>query len=207
MAGAAYAAPVQSPNGTTVPSAVNAEAYAGYSYWSPHATLGGSSFNADAQGMVFGGSYFLNRFAGVQFEAERQQQTSTEGMRSFSAGPVIQLPHVRGLAPFTHVLVGAAEVTGPNQPTIGGSSYYYNREQWGPAVTVGGGVDLATPFLRHSLTLRLVEADYQFIHENFGPVQHTSGGTVNLQALRLSAGVAYRFNLPGTVSRLTRGRD
>ncbi|HEY1646662.1 MAG TPA: hypothetical protein VGF96_01675 [Terracidiphilus sp.] len=167
------------------------ELFAGYSYWAPHDSVNGIQYKADDQGMIFSGSYFFNQYVGAQVEGERAQQTANDGMRAFSVGPIVRYSTGLGFMPFAHALVGAAGVTGPNVPTIGGSSFYYNPERWGVALTVGGGMDYATPWFHHRLSLRLLQADYQYTHVNFGPVLATTGGRANIDAARLSTGVVY----------------
>lgn len=172
-------------------NASQVDLFAGYSYWAPHAEVHGLQYKADAQGMIFSGAYFFSRNLGVQVEGERAQQTDNDGMRAFSAGPILRYSIERGFTPFAHVLIGSAGVTGPNVATIGGASFYSNPEHWGPALTLGGGMDYATPLFHHHLSLRLLQADYQYIHVDFGPVQATTGGRANINAARLSTGVVY----------------
>jgi Insect cuticle protein len=167
------------------------ELFGGYSYWDPHGVVNGIQYKADDQGMIFSGAYFSNQYVGAQIEGERAQQTANDGMRAFSVGPILREPTGQGFTPFAHALVGAAGVTGPNVPTIGGSSFYYNSERWGVALTVGGGMDYATPWFHHRLSLRLFQADFQYTHVNFGPVLATTGGRANIDAARLSMGVVY----------------
>lgn len=174
--------------------------FAGYSSWHPHGTVNGYAYNADNAGMLFSGAYYfgprvaLNGRLGAQFEGERQQQTATEGMRAFSFGPIYRVPAWRQLSVFTHFLVGAAGVTGPNQPTLDSSSFYFNPEHWGVMLTLGGGLDYRTPLLHHHLAIRVLQADYQYLHVDFGPPQRTTGGRANIDAARLSTGIVYSFD-------------
>lgn len=191
-----------------VPAGVDApqvELFAGYSYWAPHDSVNGIPYKADGQGTIFSGAYFLNRYAGAQLEGERAQQTANDGMRAISVGPIVRYPAGLDFLPFAHALVGTAGVTGPNVPTIGGSSFYYNPEHWGAVLTVGGGIDYATPWFHHRLGLRLFQADYQYTHVNFGPVLATTGGRANISAARLSTGIVYNIaNLGEWMRRLRR---
>ena len=60
---------------------------------------------------------------------------------------------------------------------------------YGPALTVGGGLDYALPFLGGHLGLRLFQADYEYFHANFGPQPpYPTGGRANLKVARLSTG-------------------
>ena len=169
--------------------------FAGYSYWSPYAKLNGFSYNNINEGMIFSGTYYLNHHWGAQVEGDYHIQNVNDGMKSISAGPVYRIPTLSGFTPFLHVLGGAASVTGPNIPTIGGHSFQFEPATWGPQLTAGGGVDYNLSLFRHHLGLRLFQADFLYEHINFGTVQQTTGGSASIEALRLSAGVVYH---PGT---------
>jgi outer membrane protein OmpA-like peptidoglycan-associated protein len=52
---------------------------------------------------------------------------------------------------------------------------------------VGGGMDYETPLFNHHLAIRIFQADYQYMHADFGP--GVLGGRANINAARLSAGV------------------
>lgn len=172
-----------------------ANLFAGYSYWAPSATVNGYRYKAVNEGFTLSAAYYFTRYIGAQFEATRSQQTSNDGMRSFSGGLIVRDPHVVGMVPFMHGLIGVAGVTGPNEPsTNNGSSYFYNPERWGAMLTVGGGLDYRTPFLRGHLHIRLFQADYQYTHVSFGPLLPTQGGRVNIDAVHLSTGIVYCFN-------------
>jgi hypothetical protein len=166
--------------------------FADYSYWAPHGRINGAEFQSIDQGFVLGGSYFFNRWVGGQFEGERHSQTSNDGMRAFSAGPVFRLPGNDGMTPFVHALVGTTGLTGPNQVTAGGASFF-NHEHWGVVLIVGGGVDFTTPLLHHHLGVRLFQVDYQYSHVNFGALTANQGGRANLKSARIGAGVIYHL--------------
>ena len=52
---------------------------------------------------------------------------------------------------------------------------------WGPDLTAGGGMDYETPWLNHHLAIRLFQADYEYMHADWGqatirrPGQHQCG--------------------------------
>jgi len=58
-------------------------------------------------------------------------------------------------------------------------------------LTVGGGLDYLTPLYHHRIAIRLFQADYQFVHEDYGQVVY--GGRGNANIARLSAGVLFKF--------------
>ena len=78
---------------------------------------------------------------------------------------------------FAHGLVNADLVNGP----------YFEPNTWGPGLTVGGGMDYETPWFNHRLAIRLFQADYEYMHADFGP--GPDGGRANINAARLSAGL------------------
>ncbi|MGA2633515.1 MAG: hypothetical protein ABSF16_04715 [Terracidiphilus sp.] len=85
--------------------------------------------------------------------------------------------HMR-FTPFVHALAGVEEVIGPLQ----------QPKTWGWVITGGGGLDWETGWFNNHLALRLFQADYQYMDENYGPVD---GGAVDVNALRLSAGLVF----------------
>jgi len=96
---------------------------------------------------------------------------------------------------FAHGLAGGARLGGPNQsnPFI-----YHEPYQWGPTLTAGGGMDYDLPFFDHRFSLRLFQADYRYIHTNYGPsttVPTTGvlGGRTNMSAAELSTGLVMHF--------------
>jgi hypothetical protein len=64
---------------------------------------------------------------------------------------------------------------------------------------VGGGMDYDLPFWHHHFGIRLFEADYRYIHEDYGPAITIPtngtplGGRANLSAAELSSGILFHF--------------
>lgn len=171
--------------------------FAGYSYLSPHGTVQVPQPNGPALpysydpvnvGAILSGAYYYNRHFGLQFEgAEHKFGSSVRGSNvgtqgndddflTLAAGAIYRFPS-GAFTPFVHALGGAAQVGGPD----------HNPDTWGPGLTAGGGLDLETPLFNHHLALRLIQADYEYMHVNFGngPFE----GTANINAVRLSAGI------------------
>ena len=70
--------------------------------------------------------------------------------------------------------------------------------RWGPTLTAGGGMDYDLPFFNNRFSLRLFEADYRYIHANFGPYTPpptggVMGGRANLSGVELSTGIVTHF--------------
>jgi hypothetical protein len=180
------------------PSPSRFDLFLGYSYLSPHGTvqvpqLGGStapySYDAVNVGGLFSGAYYFNKYIGVQAElAEHEWGTyvstsnvgthgNDDGFITAAGGIIARFP-AGNITPFVHALGGGARVEGP----------YYNGPTWGPVVTAGGGLDLETPWFHHHLAIRVFQADYEYMHADFGTRVSPPGGTADINAARLSAG-------------------
>jgi hypothetical protein len=100
-------------------------------------------------------------------------------------GPVYRFFLGEHFIPFVHFTAGNAQVAGPKfQPPI-----------WGWGIAGGGGVDVLLPHTHEHVAFRLAQADYGYMHADQGPLQQydLAGGTENVSALRLSAGLVFRF--------------
>lgn len=177
--------------------------FMGYSYLAPKGTVTTSpstgspvSANYDAVnvGGLVSGAYYFNRYIGVQGEfgvhewgTESSLPYGTpgsnvgthgndDGFLTAAGGLIARYPD-GNITPFVHGLVGAARINGP----------YFQPNKWGPDLTVGGGMDYETPFFNHHLAIRLFQADYEYMHADFGP--GVEGGRANINAARLSAGI------------------
>ena len=165
--------------------------FVGYSYLAPHDTVQviqpGSlatepfSYKSVNVGEIVSGAYYFNRYVGAQVEAgvhEYDDSSSNDGFVTTQAGLIFRYP-TADITPFAHALAGAAYVGGPD----------HEPNTWGPALTVGGGMDYNTPLFNHRLAIRLFQADYEYMHVDFGPVVY--GGRANINAARLSAGLVF----------------
>ena len=194
--GAAAPAPKVSPEDY----ASRWDIFAGYSYLAPHGTVqvpqaNGAvvpySYDAVNLGGLFSGAYYFNKYVGGQVEFglhEWGTQNSNgsnvgthgndDGFTTYSGGIIFRYP-TGDITPFVHALVGAARVSGPD----------HNPNTWGPDLTAGGGMDYETPLFNHRLAVRVFQADYEYMHADFGP--GVNGGRANINAARLSAGVVF----------------
>ena len=174
--------------------------FAGYSYLAPKGTvqvLQGNgttapfSYDAVNVGGLASGSYFFNRFVGVQAEfgvhewggpssngSNPGTEGNDDGFVTGAGGLIFRFP-AGNITPFAHGLVGVAMVGGPD----------HEPNKWGPDLTVGGGMDYETPWLNHHLAIRLFQADYEYMHADWGNV--VFGGRANINAARLSAGIVF----------------
>jgi len=174
--------------------------FAGYSYLAPHGTvqvpqpngtIAPYNYNAVNLGGLFSGAYYFNKYVGAQAEFGLHQwgvasgngsnigtHGNDDGFTTASGGIIFRYP-TGDITPFVHALVGAAYVNGPD----------FNPSTWGPDLTVGGGMDYETPLFNHRLAIRIFQADYNYIHADFGP--NTYGGRANINAARLSGGLVF----------------
>ena len=175
--------------------------FAGYSYLAPKGTVNVPqptnppttipfSYDAVDVGGLFSGAYYFNRYIGAQVEfAEHHWGTqklpsnvgthgNNDGFNTVGGGLIVRFPH-GNITPFLHGLIDAQRVGGPD----------FNPYTWGPGLTLGGGMDYETPLFNHHLAIRLFQADYEYMHVDFGPGVY--GGRANINAARLSAGVVF----------------
>jgi outer membrane protein OmpA-like peptidoglycan-associated protein len=178
------------------PSPSRVDVFLGYSYLAPHGTVNtsmpdGSTFSDSYSSINEGGigsfAYYFNRYVGAQAEFATHPDGNNDGASDVGLGMIFRYP-VSGITPFAHALAGAVRLGGPNDPANGIAHAY----TWGPALTVGGGLDYELPFANDRFALRLFQADYQYYHADFGP-QDSTGGRANVNNARLSAGLVIHF--------------
>jgi hypothetical protein len=171
--------------------------FAGYSYLAPRGTVAtplpsgatvSANYDAVNLGGLFSGAYYFNNHIGAQVEFGVHEwgvqsangsnigtHGNDDGFLTVAGGLIARFPS-GNITPFIHGLVGTAQVNGP----------YFNPNKWGNDLTVGGGMDYEMPFFDHHLAIRLFQADYEYMHANFGPGYF--GGRANINAARLSTG-------------------
>lgn len=187
--------------------------FAGYSYLAPNGTVDvlqhdGSTipvkYDSVNVGELVNAAYFFNRYVGGQVEVGIHEygvqknkidiSTGThgnnDGFTTVAGGIIFRYPGDQ-ITPFVHGLVGGALIDGPEHEAF----------TWGPALTVGGGVDYATPLFHHRLGIRVFQADFEYMHANFGPI--VWGGRANIDAARLSTGLVYHMGSIAPPPQLT----
>jgi hypothetical protein len=171
--------------------------FAGYSYLAPKGTVATTnnlgapvtaSYDAVNVGGLFSGAYYFNKYVGAQVEIGEHEwgvgaansnvgvHGNNDGFMTYSGGLIARMPS-GNVTPFVHGLVGTDYVNGP----------YFQANTWGVGYTLGGGLDYSTPWFNHHLGIRLFQADYQYLHVDFGTGNY--GGRANINAARLSAGL------------------
>jgi len=178
--------------------------FAGYSYLAPKGTVevpqaDGSilpqTYKASKAGVIASGSYFFNKYVGAQVESSTHDtwvnsSSSNSGITTIQTGLIFRFP-TENITPFVHGLVGGSYLGGPQ----------HEPYKWGPSLTAGGGMDYETPFFNHRLALRLFQADFQYMHANWGP--GLFGGRANLDVARLSTGLVYHIGSLAPPPQLT----
>jgi len=189
----------QGPNGQ--PS--RWDIFAGYSYLAPKGTVqvpvgAGTyspySYDAVNVGGDFSVAYFFNKYVGLQGEYAEHEwggesssgsnvgtRGNDDGFQTFAGGGIVRFP-TENITPFIHAQIGGAIVQGP----------YFEPNKLGPQFAIGGGMDYDLPWMNHRFALRVFQADYEFMHADFGSQPYPpgpAGGLANINAARLSAGI------------------
>ncbi|HMG01826.1 MAG TPA: hypothetical protein VK596_01770 [Edaphobacter sp.] len=185
----------QTPS-TTAPTGVNPsrfDLFTGYSYFGAHGQLkpAGINYSSIDLGAIASGAYYFNKYFGGEVNIVAHPDGNNDGLYSSSAGPIFRAP-MQNFTLFAHGLAGGARLAGPNSAT------YKEPWTWGPTLTAGGGMDYDLPFFNHRFAFRLFEADYRYIHANFGPYLGPPpaiplGGRANLSGVDLSTGLVTHF--------------
>lgn len=176
--------------------------YAGYSFLKPSGSVGVYSFQREPIGYQFNATAYVSQHFGLQLEFAHsylalastgkspappftQLGNTTGCFYNAEAGPVYRFFVGQHLSPFMHVVAGGSKVGGPKFQTC----------QWGYGFTAGGGLDYILPKSHRKLAVRVIQADYEYMHVNQGPLTQydLSGGTDDVSALRLSAGLVFRL--------------
>ena len=166
------------------------ELYGGYSYFHPvnNSQIGGHYYEDVTAGGLFAATYYFSPHFGVQIEGNYAPEASddTHCVITAQGGLVYRFQHGR-LAPFAHALAGGVQIGGPAaQPC----------DFYGYGVTGGGGLEYILPVFHNRIAVRPVQADFTYFHQDNGPFYNppgTIGGTADIYALRLSAGLTFRF--------------
>ena len=195
----AQEAPKPAPKSSYSDSPSRWDIFAGYSYLAPKGTIDVTqkngtvlpqSFKSMEGGMLGSVAYYFNKYVGGQVEGGahdlwvNDKSSSNGGIGTISGGLISRFP-TADITPFIHGLVGGARVGGPQQEPY----------KWGVSLTAGGGMDYQTPWFNNHLAIRIFQADYEYIHVNFGPGYFVPdgnwvhGGRANLNSARLSAGI------------------
>jgi outer membrane protein OmpA-like peptidoglycan-associated protein len=179
------------------PNPSRIDVFAGFSYFGAHGQVkpAGISYSSINLGVNGSGAYYFNKYIGGEFNFLDHPDGNNDGMLSSSLGLIARAP-MQNYTVFAHGLVGGARLGGPNNESP--ALLEHEPYQWGPSLTVGGGMDYDLPFFDHKFSLRLFQADYQYIHADYGPpvsipTGGVLGGRTNLNGVDLSTGLVAHF--------------
>ena len=188
----------QTPS-TAAPAGANPsrfDLFTGYSYFGAHGQLkpAGINYSSIDLGAIGSGAYYFTKYFGGEVNFVAHPDGKNDGLYTASAGPIFRAP-MQNFTLFAHGLAGGAKLGGPN---LSNPFIYHNPYQWGPALTAGGGMDYDLPFFNNRFSFRLFEADYRYIHANYGPYTAPPtggqmGGRANLSGVDLSTGIVTHF--------------
>lgn len=145
------------------------DVFLGYSYYAPHGEINGIPFHDVNLGAIGSFAYYFNRYFGGEFTLASHPDGPGDGFTTLSLGPILRYPS-GNLTMFAHASAGAARFAGPNYDGFyanGDPGHFVNPYRWGPALTVGGGMDYR---LARHLSWRVFQADFQYLHASFGPL-------------------------------------
>jgi hypothetical protein len=183
--------------------------FVGYSYLAPHDTVeslqrNGTtlpfSYKSNNWGVLGSGAYYFNKYVGLQTEIGAHDlwvnsNSSNSGFLTTGGGMIFRFPTAE-VTPFVHGLVNGVRGMGPD----------HQPYKWGPGLAAGGGMDIETPAFNHHLAIRLFQADYEYMHLNWGPGSTSPwnpGGRANINAARLSAGLNFHVGSIEPPAQLT----
>jgi len=178
---------------SSLPNAPNpsrADIFVGYSYDGGHGAILPSNYTMSSVdlGAAGSGAYYINKYFGGEILSFINPNGENDGFYAAYAGPIARLP-LDHYTLFVHALAGGVRGGGPNTPGSGEENPY----TWGSGLMAGGGMDYDLPWFHHKFGLRLFEADYRYIHVDFGPGNPTTnvplGGRLNQSGAELSSGL------------------
>ncbi len=178
------------------PNPSRVDIFTGFSYFGAHGQVkpAGINYSSINEGAIGSAAYFFNKYVGAEINLVAHPDGNNDGLYTVSAGPIFRAP-MQNYTLFAHGMVGGARLGGPNSE---GPLVYHEPYMWGPALTAGGGMDYDLPFFNNRFSLRLFQADYRYIHEDYGPyvgvpTAGVLGGRANLSGVDLSTGIVTHF--------------
>ena len=185
------------PAATSETNPSRVDIFLGYSYFATPSKLypAGIQYSSINLGVIASGAYYANRYFGGEAIYTNHPDGVNDGLSGISVGPIFRYP-VDDFTLFGHGLIGVARLGGPNT-TIAGL-HEVEPYTWGIGLTAGGGMDMNLPFWDNRFSIRIFEADYRYIHVDFGPYAGLPksgilGGLANLDAVELSTGIVTHF--------------
>ncbi len=178
------------------PNPSRVDVFLGYSYFGAHGEVkpADQSYSSVNLGAIGSGAYYFNKYVGGEVVAVSHNSGHNDGLFTASAGLIVRAP-MQNFTVFAHGLAGGAYIWGPNTNTgIEDQDITVEPRTWGPTLTAGGGMDYDLPFFNNKFSLRLFQADYRYVHADFGPANGVIlGGRTNLSGVDLSTGIVAHF--------------
>jgi hypothetical protein len=171
--------------------------FLGYSYFGAHGQVkpAGINYSSVNLGAIGSGAYYFNKYFGGEIVLISNNDGQNDGLNAGYAGPIFRAP-MQNFTLFAHGLAGGVKLGGPNSDVP--ATFEHEPYRWGPGLMAGGGMDYALPFFHNHLGIRLFEADYRYIHADFGPASTVPtggvlGGRANLSGAELSSGLLFHM--------------
>ena len=198
--GAQTAAPAPTAPATGSSNPSRFDLFTGFSYFGAHGRVQtpGIPYSSITLGAVGSGAYYFNRYMGATVLYANHPSGVNDGDSSVAGGIIARYP-MEHLTLFAHGMVGVDRLGGPNSETP--ATLEHEPYRWGPSLRAGGGMDYDLPWFNNRFSLRLFQADYRYIHEDYGPVVPIPvttaagilGGRTNMHAAELSTGIVTHF--------------
>ncbi|ADW69307.1 OmpA family protein [Granulicella tundricola] len=190
----------QSAPSTTAPVGPNpsrVDIFTGFSYFGAHGQVkpAGINYSSINEGAIGSVAYYFNKYVGAEANLVAHPDGANDGLYTASGGLIVRAP-MQNFTLFAHGLAGASRLVGPNSDNA--ATFEHEPYTTGVGLTAGGGMDYDLPFFNNRFSLRLFEADYRYIHTDFGPATTvptggTLGGRANLSGVDLSTGIVTHF--------------
>ncbi len=190
----------QTAPSTTAPVGPNpsrVDIFTGFSYFGAHGQVkpAGINYSSINEGAIGSAAYYFNKYVGAEVNLVAHPDGANDGLYSASGGLIVRAP-MQNFTLFAHGLAGGSRLGGPNSEFP--ATLEHEPYMWGPTLTAGGGMDYDLPFFHNMFSLRLFEADYRYIHTDYGPATTVPtggvlGGRANLSGVDLSTGIVTHF--------------
>ena len=197
---AAASLSAQTAPSTTAPVGPNpsrVDIFTGFSYFGAHGQVkpAGINYSSVNEGAMGSGAYFFSKYVGAEIDFVAHPDGNNDGLYNAGGGIIFRAP-MQNYTLFAHGLAGGGKLGGPNSEAA--TTLEHEPYTWGANLTAGGGMDYDLPFLNNRFSIRLFEADYRYIHTDFGPTSTIPtggvlGGRANLSGVDLSTGIVTHF--------------
>jgi hypothetical protein len=158
-----------------------------YHYLDVNGSISGYPYKNMPAGALVDLDYYLNPHLGLQVEGDITGGGANDCLSSVEAGPIWRFRRRSRLTTSLHGDAGAARLGGP----------LFQQCTWGLGLTTGGSVDyrLPLPKINNRISWRIVQADYEYVHVDFGALKNLGliGGTADVNAFRIGTGIVLRL--------------